>query len=186
MMNIIARLPSPELAEKLQNKGLKAKAVRNATICKLPLYDPDNPDTVWTVPGDLKEGTLLIDCAESGGLVNEDHGIATIVAGVSGKALKPYYVPRHLQAETAFFAVMNKAVTVRAWQDGIILISKHEIESTSSAVWVETTEIWAGRLTKLPKKLKRFKAAAEAAVDKANTPCGPDRGVSFAQPPKAT
>lgn len=178
-MFVVARLPDPNRAAELKSKGLKAKAVKNAVICQLPPYNPEDPDSpVWTLPGVLKEATLLIDCAEAGGLVEQGHGIGTVIAGVTGKALRPYYVPKRMQAETAFFAVMNKVCTVTAWQDGVIRISKHEIESESSAVWVETTEIWAGRLTRLPRKLKRFKAAAEAAVEKANTP-GPDRGVSF-------
>lgn len=185
MIHVIARLPDPEAAEGLRALGLDAKAVRNATICRLPPYNEEDPDSpVWSLPRCLKKATLLIDCAEAGGLVSKDLGIGTVVAGVSGKPLKPYYVPKRVQAETAFFAVLNRAVTITGWQDGVLRISRHEIADESSAIWVETHEVWVGRLVSLPKNLKRFEPAAKAAVDKANTP-RESRGVSFIQPPRS-
>ncbi len=170
-MKITARINRENVAmvNALKQRGINAKLVRGATIVELPT-SKEKPEW-FEVPAEVAaaEPTLLIDCEEHGGGMTNT-GSGNVVCGLSGKALRPYYVPKGYSNSThAHFSVPNAVVTITGYRsDDNVTIKDHRIVREDNLVRIQTTELWGGELEALPETFSRFQAAAEASYQKGN------------------
>ena len=169
-MKIVARLnkEDQELVNDLRHCGISAKLVKGGVIAELPVRVENQS---YDLPTQLNGAALYLDVAEhGGGMTNTGDG--TVVCGLSGKALHPYYRPRggNLSCGThAYFSVSNAVVTVTGYRkDANIKIQEHKIVRDGIVVDIKSEELWSGELEVLPDLFSRFRAAAEAAHEKAN------------------
>ena len=167
----------------MATRGITAKLVKGGVIVELPARkkswsDPD----IYEIPTEVNSSTLFIDATENGGGMTNT-GSGTIVCGLSGKALRPYYVSRggHLACGThAHFSVPNAAVTVTGYRcDDEVTIEEHKICRDGNIARIESKLLWSGNVKMLPESLSRFRAAAEAAREKGN--CYHCRHTHFAE-----
>lgn len=105
-MKLVARLlgEHPQLVERLKKEGYRAKHVRGAAVVDLCL-DRTRAGVYRFPPGVDPATEVLIEVAECGG--SGDHnGGATIVCGLSGGKMKPYFRPMGTEARQvqAWFA----------------------------------------------------------------------------------
>jgi hypothetical protein len=169
VVKVVARRAGEDaaLAEDLRAKGLRAKLVRGAVVVDLPKSDGDRG--YYDIPPGLGGSTFLIDVAEEGGAFTKT-GHARVVCGVSGKPLRPYYMPRngHLaNGQHAFFSVPEQVITVSANKENI-KITRHVLSEVGDRVGMESEEIWSGRQEELPETFGKYAAAVEAAAKKAS------------------
>ena len=174
-MKIVAKVngEKQELVKTLNQKGITAKLVRGGVVVELPKRKKESwndPDS-FEIPHEVNSATLFIDCTEHGGGMTNT-GSGTVVCGLNGKALKPYYMPRrgHLACGThAYFSVPNAVVTVTGYRrDTNVTITEHRIVREGNIARIESKELWRGELEVLPETFEHFRAAAEAAQGKAN------------------
>ena len=174
-MKIIAKIKGEnlELVQTLKQQGIAAKLVRGGVIVELPKREKKTwgePDS-FDIPEGVSDAILLIDCCEKGGGMTST-GSGTVICGLSGKPLKPYYVPRrgHLACgEHAYFSVPNAVITVTGYRrDSNITITKYEIKKDGQTAILEISEIWKGEIEFLPELYDCYKEAATAARQKAN------------------
>jgi hypothetical protein len=170
VVKIVARIPKEDVAltKALKKKGVKAKVVRNATIIHLPLYNPKDPESkIWSLADIPNDAALLIDDSEDGGQIQPGLGAAKVVAGLSGKKLRPYYIPKKDGPRHCFFAILGRSITVTGFNDAHVIVRKHEIDTGAASCWVNTTIVFEGQFTELPENLSRYAPASEAAIEKA-------------------
>jgi hypothetical protein len=185
-MKITARIngESQPTVETLSQRSIIAKLVKGGVIVELPARKKESwndPDT-YEVPAEVNGAMLFLDVAEKGGGMTNT-GSGTVVCGLSGKALRPYYTPRggHLACGThAYFSVPNSVVTVTGYRrDTNITIQEHRIIRESNIARIESKKLWSGELEVLPESFTQFQAAAEAASRKGN--CYHCRCVHFSE-----
>jgi len=150
---------------------------KNASIIKGGIIiDPLlNEHNEYIVPSiiDNKKYTLLIDVTESGGWDGPDEpNTAQIVCGMSGKALKPYFIPRLNVKECgdhAFFSIPEGCVLVQVEGDIVTIIEvKIQLYQEEGLVSLVEKEYYHGHVDDLPTDLIRFKMPSQIAVDKSN------------------
>lgn len=156
------------LAEQLRRKGVRTKVVDKATLIDLPPVVDKEGCRAFRLPKEAANALLFLDCSES---ADEGDGrpFATVVCGLSGKALKPYYESRgrgKKYKRYARFSVPQAIVTVRSW-DNKISIMKHRVEVVRpQTAQVFSFVIWNGKLESLPRKFAHYRSAAESAQAK--------------------
>lgn len=170
-MNITLRFYKEDksIVSALNELGLKARLVKNGVIVECPEGKnfKDFSHIIYMFSGNQ----FFINCSESGGGWSNT-GDATIICGINGEALKPYYIPTKgtlACAEHAMFSVKNSVIEVCAShhrKDFSITISKHEIVMEPK-IQLKKTEIWSGRPEELPVMFERFSQAMKAACEKA-------------------
>ena len=166
-MKIIARVNGENAAfvERLNHQNISAKMIKNGVIVELP-YDKGK----YLIPP-LNDYRLFIDVQEQGGGLTNT-GSATIVCGLTGKPLKPYYCPRrgHLACGIhAYFSVPEAVVTITGYRrDDNVTFSKHIIIVNGNLATLKTETLWSGRIESLPNLFSKYKNAAKAAQEKAN------------------
>ena len=181
-MKITARIngENQSLVDTLTQRGIIAKLVKGGVIVELPVKK-ENSD-IYEVPMEVNSATLFLDVTEDGGGMTNT-GSGTVVCGLSGKALRPYYVPRggNLACGThAYFSVPNAVVTVTGYRrDDNVTITEHRIVRNGNIARIESKKLWSGELEVLPELFDQFQAAAEAARNKGN--CYHCRCVHFAE-----
>lgn len=117
---------------------------------------------------------LLIDVTESGGLSDTDN-YSQVISGLSGKALRPYFIPRKNVVpcgDHAFFSIPEACVKISSHGE-VITISKIIIvdNKENHVAKLNTETLYIGSLNDLLEDASeniRFKQAAEIAVDKSN------------------
>jgi len=186
-MKITARIngENQSLVDTLTQRGITAKLVKGGVIVELPARKKESwndPDT-YEVPAEVNGATLFLDVAEEGGGMTST-GSGTVVCGLSGKALRPYYVPRggHLACGThAYFSVPNAVVTVTGYRhdDNVTIEESRIVRDGGNVARIESKKLWSGELEELPETFSRFRAAAVAAREKSN--CYHCRCVHFAE-----
>lgn len=178
-MKITARLngENQSLVDTLTQRGITAKLVKRGVVIDLPrrgrMWSAAEPwdNQEYEIPPEAQEAAFFIDVPEEGG--GKTHtGKGTVVCGLSGKALRPYYVPHggHLACGThAYFSVPVAVITVTGYclSDDIV-IKKHEIVRNGDSAQIKSSTLWKGDLEVMPESFSRFQAAALAARDKAN------------------
>lgn len=187
-MKIVAKInrENQSLVGDLNGRGINAKLVKGGAIIDLPISLEGllSDNVFYEVPAELinKDAIFFIDVIEHGGAATNT-GSGTIVCGLSGKALRPYYVPRggHLSNGThAYFSVPAACITITGYRHiDAVTIEEHRIVKTDNGVRIESLERWSGALEELPDTFIRFQAAAKAAVEKGN--CYHCRCVHFAE-----
>ena len=111
-MKIVAKVSGEniQLVKTLNERGISAKLVKNGVIVELPKVLGSNPeDLKFSIPQEVKGSQFFIDCYEHGGGMTNT-GFGTIVCGLSGKKLKPYYVPKSGNLSNgvhAYFSIPN-------------------------------------------------------------------------------
>lgn len=168
-MKIVARVKGEDqaLVAYLAGRNIEARLVRNGVIIDLPYAHQKG----FEVPDELCDATLLINVAEEGGAMTKT-GSATVVCGLSGKALRPYRVPHggHLaNGEHAFFSVPDAVITVMGYRSsGKVVIEEHRIVRDGRFAHIKTKMMWSGHIGDLPEMYDRFAVAALAANVKTN------------------
>lgn len=172
-MKIIARKNVEDcgLVESLKQRGISAKLVRGAIIVELPEKPKEKWDepTVYEIPVEVLDATFCIDLSENGGGMTNT-GSGTIVCGLSGKALRPYYTPKgYSNSDHAYFSVPSAVVTITGYRkDENIKIIEHRIVLKDNSARIDSRKLWSGEVEALPNLFSRFQAAAEAAAKKGN------------------
>lgn len=158
------------LSRQMKEKGLESKTIRGGTI----IYLPENNEGSYLLPSNLPENVekiFFVEATEDGGGMTNT-GYATVVCGLAGKMLKPYFTPRggHLSNGThGYFSVPKGIVTVdSSKKEEMVSIQKHLINVSKETVSLKTEEIWSGYPKELPIYLEKYKAAVDAAYEKAN------------------
>lgn len=184
-MEIKARFngENPALVSRLLEQGITAKLVKGGIIVELAGRRDQEGHTHFVIPGEIAGATLLIEATEHGGGYTNTGG-ATVVCGLSGKPLRPYYVPRggHLACGThGYFSVPGAVVTVVGYRrSDNVTIEEHRIRQVGEIAWIESKQLWSGDIHELPELFSRYQAAAEAANMKAN--CYHCRCLHFSAP----
>lgn len=180
-MKIVAKVKkeSLELVDSLNKRGINAKLARNGVVIELP---NDEVSGKYEIPAEAQDAILFIDCTESGGGYTNT-GSATVVCGLSGKALRPYLVSRsgHRACDThAYFSVPCSVITVTGYrkQSNIEIVS-HTIIRDGNIARIESKSIWSGDFRELPKIFERYEQAVFAANKKAD--CYHCRHVHYAE-----
>jgi hypothetical protein len=185
-MKITARInrEDQKLVQTLNERGIKARLVKNGVIVELPaIREPaDGFDGEYQIPKEVDGVMLFIDISEHGGGMTKT-GSAIIVCGLTGKALRPYYVPQHgtlVLGIHAHFAVSTAVVTITGYRnEDNVTIREHRIVHERKIARIKTTELWHGRWQELPQSFSKFYAAAKVANEKGN--CYHCRHVHFAR-----
>ncbi|MEI7498360.1 MAG: hypothetical protein WCK11_03700 [Candidatus Falkowbacteria bacterium] len=174
-MKIVASVKNFEIAlrTKLIRSGCIFKQSKSTLIIDLPLVlmQPD-AELRYQIVSDLENAIFLIDVSENGG-AKESMGNATIVCGgLTGKKITPYYVARGRTIPSgihAQFGVPVMVSTVAGYRKKNIVdieVQQHWIRQQESEAWIETKQLYFGPFIEMPKQLKHFQAAAEAAWKK--------------------
>jgi len=99
-------------------------------------------------------------------------GNATIICGMKGQALHPYWVFKKAGPSNgihAHFSVSYDVVLVNASQDchgEKISLTQCSIAQNGNKCWIEKKELWTGQPNKLPKTLNEFYVASKLAMKK--------------------
>ncbi|MCL5006929.1 MAG: hypothetical protein M1153_02190 [Patescibacteria group bacterium] len=155
-MRITARIPggNGRLLQYLQAFRISGQVVQNFIVVdlqELPEKSGFPSPRAYYLPPQLSslkpEPELHIELSEHGGA--ELHsGSATIVCGVSGKALRPFRIPRsNVMAcgEHAIFSVPWAVMAITATHPGDkIEVLKHRIEKFPMGARLKTEEVWKG------------------------------------------
>lgn len=168
-MEVCARLDylDPSLIATLKQRQIAAKVVRNGMLVILPQATHGSRQGLsFTIPQEVKDAKLLLSLREFQH-VHREKRCATVVCGVSGRPLKPAMRSNsHKHEWTALFSAPEMLTTAIAREDGHLWILKHELVVCEATVFVNPTEVWAGRIETLRQSPTRFLPAAEAAIAK--------------------
>jgi hypothetical protein len=170
-MKLVANLDgqNERLVEMLRRKGVRAKMLKQSTLIDLPPMFGKGKGKTFRIPREVRNPLLFIDCSESAG-VDGDVKHATVVCGLSGKKLHPYFVSerRHgTYIRYARFCVPESLVTVKSTA-GKVLITKHQVEEVrAGVVRIYSETMWHGAGDNLPPELGCYSLAADAASAKA-------------------
>jgi hypothetical protein len=184
MLEVLARTKArDDIIHALTQQGVPVKTTRTGILVTLLPIDPDNQEEYW-IPEELEEPIFLLHAAEEGGGQRRT-GRSTIVCGLSGKALKPYYIragSAKICGEHAYFTVPNGLVTVSGYrQDRSVAIREHTILIHKGIAKINTSILWDGERQAIPRSLSDFWDAAQAAEDKCQ--CQSCRDVHYASFP---
>lgn len=156
----------------LNNNYMTANIIKNGFIIDPKINDSGD----FIIDPLLRKANhiLLIDISENGGL-SEDDNYAQVISGLSGKALRPYFIPRKNVipcGEHAFFSIPESCVRIASHGE-IITISKISIvdDKENEIAKLNFEILYSGTLDNLlldNSENIRFKQAAEIAVDKSN------------------
>lgn len=163
------------LIDTLASRNIEAKLIRGAVLVQLPENEShswDNP--VFDIPSELKDPLLLIEAVEEGGgMSNTGEGV--IVCGLSGKKLRPYYIPTGgplSNAVHAHFSVPEAVVTIEVTEHHTTtaVIRENRIIREGNTARIQVKVLWSGRikqdLKEVPALFARFIPAIKAGWDK--------------------
>jgi len=165
-MHINAKIPRDDgsLVESLKHQGFEARLARSGIIVRIPQSGE--------IPSEAKDSPLVIECTEHGG-GKTNTGEATVVCGLSGKALEPFFVPKKGKLANvihAYFSVKSCVVSVHADRvSQVVTITRHEIVRKGDNATIEDEVLWKGVITQLPEIYTKYSNAAWAAMQKAQT-----------------
>jgi hypothetical protein len=122
----------------------------------------------FRLPKEVAGALLFLDCSEVAGEV-DGRLFATVVCGLSGKPLRPYYESRgkgKKYKRYARFSAPQTIVTVQG-KDNQVSIMKHRVEMVQSqTAQIVSFRIWNGNPESMPRKLAHYRPAAESALAK--------------------
>jgi hypothetical protein len=158
---------NPGLVDALKARGIRAKHVRVGVLADMVVSGRAG---VYTFPPGMNGADLLIDVEES--WLREVEGTrAQVVCGLSGKALRPYFVPArgHPSGRSgqAFFSIPTAVVLVTAYRDGRVEIRHLWVETGGDITTLLARLLWSGSAAELPHLPSQYGAAARAAIEKA-------------------
>lgn len=156
----------------LNNNYVTANIIKNGFIIDPKVNDSEE----FIIDPILRKANhiLLIDISENGGL-SEGDNYAQVISGLSGKALRPYFIPRKNVipcGEHAFFSIPESCVQITSRNETITISKILIVDDKEHGVAKLNSEIlYSGSLDNLlldNSENIRFKQAAEIAVDKSN------------------
>lgn len=176
-MRIVARVEvnQPTLIERLEGNGLVCTPIRGgATVVTLPraLGFADGLCAV-IIPSELGDFGLRIEISENW-QGSETYSAASVVCGMSGKALRPFFRGRG----EGWFSIPNSCIVVTAWhRTGDALIAMYSINRVENTALIGHHAWWRGRL--VPKRFEHYRPAIEAAHQKSRCFNCPPQHVHF-------
>lgn len=169
--------------------GFNPNSIHKGVIFDPKLIENSPEKRIYQLPDDFesfkRKSTILIDITENGGY-SEENNIkdATIVAGYSGKPLKPYFIPKHPTkcGDHAFFSIPEKCFSIRAFvekvneknenDDFVVEIYEHQVDESGiekdNTCAINTKKYFTGDCHHIPYRLIRLFQPALVAIDKAN------------------
>jgi len=165
-----------KIAEGLKKKGLWVYFGPKFVIVDLRSNTEGDSRRVYNISKEIQDPDLplMIKCAE--GMFGNHQSEAVVVCGIQGAALKPFwtfenYSPLRVPANChALFSVPEAVATIRARQNGHLLVVKHEImavrEDKLGGAWINSTVVFDGEFTDIHMALPQYEAAAKAALYK--------------------
>ena len=185
-MKVLAKIIDHDLVEGvskiLHASGLETWVSKKGDLfAVLPLLREEGNEKTFDVPAEIRfaKPQIVMECCETGG-----NGLATVVAGSTGKKLKPFNVlwdVSDFSQSHAFFALYGSVVLVDVQKDGRVRIRKFLLFSGGSRisftpltdddreVVLQEELIWEGEESKMPSQHLRFREAVDAALEKARS-----------------
>ena len=121
----------------------------------------------FEIPNILRNSLININIVEE---YNTQTYSGTIVCGLFGNPLSPYYVPKNkIQGITAFFSSFKNIISITGYRDtSDILIRKYEIVTTKTTniITLKTPILFNKKISDLPKRFLRYTNAIKAAKEK--------------------
>lgn len=155
-----------ELAQQIRDKGFVVEASPVGMRVRLK---PDGNGWHFLPCLEIGPITILLNSEER---INPDRSV-TVVCGISGKPLMPYYIPStDRQKADPFlgvqgcFSVPEKCVTVTATFGKAVILTVHNAVLSSDFIRVVDTKLWEGAWQKLPPEYDRYWNAVHAAQQK--------------------
>jgi hypothetical protein len=137
-MNVVIKINNEKFRTvDLNDQGFKTKRVNGGVIVELPKKEKNIPARI---PDD---SSFLIFCTEKG---DGDKGISQIVCGLSGKPLRPYYIPRTIfEEDHAFFSIPEALITVHGEKkNAYVTINEHRLSVQNGTAKVVSKVLWKG------------------------------------------
>lgn len=172
----VSDVDAKKVSEQLENK-CKVNKIKNGLIIEPNKTLVTDECHTYQVPKEIKDlnSILLIDLSENGGYdVSANKKQASIVCGLSSKALRPYFIPRknvEKNSDHAWFSIPESCIQITANDENVEIV-KIDIEDNvkeSEEAKLKFTSLYNGHVDQLTEDVIRFKQAAEIAVDKANS-----------------
>ncbi|OGL69452.1 hypothetical protein A3D60_03205 [Candidatus Uhrbacteria bacterium RIFCSPHIGHO2_02_FULL_47_29] len=163
-MRIVARVEGNQrrLIERLGGNGLVWRPIKGgATIVTLQSA-PGFADGMCavTIPDQLGDFGLRIEISETW-QGSETHSTASVVCGLSGKALRPFFRGRG----DGWFSVPNACTVITAWHpNGDVMIAIHFIFRMENTALIGHHALWRGIC--VPQRFEHYRLAIEAAREK--------------------
>lgn len=168
MLKIVARLEGERwwLSRELNKLGIKAVLGGGSTFVELPESKKASQtgEFAFFIPSKVKK--IYKRCYISATEEGKENGSSQIVCGLSGKALKPYYMPRDFKDARAHFCAPYTIATVIHDKKGSFSIFEHKAEIKDQTAKIVSRLIWRGIIKNLPVSLVRYQKALEAAQEK--------------------
>ena len=151
---------------------IEYKLIRNKTL----VYSEKVDEFKYEVPSEVieianKHGIEYKPCFNmhegGGGLTHRGH--AAIIAGLSGKRLRPFFVERrgHLANSVhAHFSIPVSCIYIACNSDDFIEIIRVDASLSHNIIEMHQKMIWRGQYDCLPKKYSRYADAVAAAYEK--------------------
>jgi hypothetical protein len=134
----------PKLVNTFGNRGIQARNRRGNILVKLPASKEING--AYEIPTEIasnKNVEFLISCTEHVKKRGNTESV-TIVCGLSGKELHPYYIPLRGNIQ-AYFDIPKRVVTITCdCNSKEITIEEHCIVRKGNIVKINTEKLWSG------------------------------------------
>lgn len=179
---VTAKLSTP-LSEPLEQSGVSIAGIpigrlirsrsKKGVVIRLPRMEPsgseDGTTSCFRLIGEIRSAELRINCAE----YRRHDTFASVVCGLSGKRLSPYWKKTKSASPLpvdAWFSATDGLITVsydsRTDRIRIVKRSLHRHEADPLLVYVRKDVLFEDRIDLLSENLRRYRDAAETAVDK--------------------
>lgn len=133
------------------------------------------------IPSCMDKFITLLNSEEQGGYFNT-YGASVIICGISGKKIKPFYIPakKEIGRPHAFFSLPKSLIRIEADSNKQTKIIKYEAVFSNDALIQKTyielkcTVLWSGsagaEAKMLPSVYEKYSFAVRAALKKAACP----------------
>jgi len=160
---------SPELLSQLKAASISFRQPRGKLCIYVQLQQID--DGKYQVPDFLTEfmNNISINISECGGLKGKT-GEGTVVCGIHGYKLNPYYVNMgDPNGNHAYFSLRMATMVICTYPNLLFEIVNLRIKTEGNTVRIEIGKVFHGDMEELKKTRWEFVDAAEAAMEIAST-----------------
>ncbi len=190
---VTAKIPAP-LSERLEMSGVSIDRIpigqlirsrsKKGIVIRLPSVESavseDGAVSCFRLADEIRCAECRINCAE----FRRDDTFASVVCGLSGKRLSPYWIKTRNNSPLpvdAWFSATDGLITVsydtRMKRIRIVKRSLHRHKADPLLVCVRKDVFFEDQISLLPRSLYRYRDAAEAVMGKLIWPKG---GIRFA------
>ena len=160
---------SPELLSQLKAAGISFRQPRGKLCIYIQL--PRMEDEKYQIPDFLTEfvNNISINISECGGLKDKT-GKGTVVCGIHGAKLNPYYVNMgDPNGNHAYFSLRMATMVTCTYPNLLFDIVNLRMKIEGNTVRIETGKVFHGDMEELKRTKWEFVNAAEAAMEIAST-----------------